>query len=64
MDFLVTIARGHSLDVNEAYCLLMGYSREELLTMSIPDVEAVEKAELICPIRSIAQTWREDLRTY
>lgn len=33
------------LDVNEAYCRMLGYSREELLSMHIYDVEAVESPE-------------------
>jgi len=43
--FWITDMQGHFLDVNEAYCHLTGYSRDELLNMSIPDVEAVEKPE-------------------
>jgi PAS domain S-box-containing protein len=34
--------QGHFLDVNQAYCQLIGYSRDELLNMSISDVEAIE----------------------
>ena len=30
------------LDVNDAYCEMIGYSRQELLNMSIADVEATE----------------------
>lgn len=33
------------LDVNEAYCQMTGYSREELLAMRITDLEAVERRE-------------------
>ena len=34
------------LDVNDAYCQMSGYSKEELLTMSIPDIEVVETPEV------------------
>lgn len=37
--------QGRILDVNDAYCALTGYSREELLTMTIPQLEAQEKPE-------------------
>jgi two-component system sensor histidine kinase UhpB len=37
--------QGHFLDVNDAYCRLIGYSRDELLTMRIPDIETVETPE-------------------
>jgi PAS domain S-box-containing protein len=43
--FWLTDMQGHFLDVNEAYCRLTGYSRDELLNMSIPDIEAIEKPE-------------------
>ncbi|NNJ11321.1 PAS domain S-box protein [Chloroflexales bacterium ZM16-3] len=33
------------IDVNEAYCAMSGYSRDEILTMRIPDVEANEHSE-------------------
>ncbi|MFL6578061.1 MAG: PAS domain S-box protein, partial [Povalibacter sp.] len=32
-------ADGHILDVNSAYCRLTGYSREELIKMSVGDIE-------------------------
>ena len=40
-------ADGKLLDVNDAYCRMSGYSREELLGMSIPDLEALETHEEI-----------------
>jgi len=43
--FWIADIQGRFLDVNDAYCRLIGYSRDELLNMRIPDVEAVERPE-------------------
>ncbi|MHB8279929.1 MAG: PAS domain S-box protein [Candidatus Humimicrobiaceae bacterium] len=43
--FWLTDSSGKFLDINEAYCKLIGYSKDELLNMKISDVEAVEKSE-------------------
>jgi PAS domain S-box-containing protein len=43
--FWVTDMEGHFLEVNDAYCRLMGYLRDELMQMKIADVEAVENPE-------------------
>lgn len=43
--FWVTDTRGHILDVNDAYCQMIGYTREELLNMHISDVDAQESTE-------------------
>ncbi len=45
--FMFTDMQEHLLDVNEAYCRLIGYSRDELLKMSIQDIEAMMKPEEI-----------------
>ena len=43
--FWINDSTGRFIDVNDAYCRMIGYSREELLSMSIQDVEALEKPE-------------------
>ena len=43
--FWIVDSMGRFLDVNDAYCRAMGYSRAELLTMRIQDVEAIETPE-------------------
>jgi PAS domain S-box-containing protein len=43
--WIVSAADGRFIDVNPAYCEMSGYSCEELLGMSIPDVEAIENPE-------------------
>jgi diguanylate cyclase (GGDEF)-like protein/PAS domain S-box-containing protein len=43
--FWITDARGRFLEVNNAYCQMMGYSQEELLSMGVSDVEAIETQE-------------------
>ncbi len=40
--FLITDMRGHILEINDAYCHMVGYSREELLNMSTADIGVVD----------------------
>ena len=37
--------QGRLLEVNETYCRMSGYSEQELLAMSIPDLEVTETAD-------------------
>ena len=45
LGFWVVGNQGKFLEVNDTYVQQSGYSREELLNMSIPDIEAMEKPE-------------------
>jgi len=43
--FWLTNLEGKILEVNDSYCKMVGYTREELLEMSISDLEAIESPE-------------------
>ena len=43
--FSLTDMQGKIIEVNEAYCRMVGYERAELLTMSIADIDALEDFE-------------------
>jgi PAS domain S-box-containing protein len=58
--FWLVDTQGHLLEVNEAYCRMSGYSKQELLNMSVPDLEAAEHAaETSVHIRKIVQNGEE-----
>ena len=40
--FWILDAEGRMLEVNESYCRMSGYTRDEILAMAVPDLEAVE----------------------
>jgi PAS domain S-box-containing protein len=62
--FWIVDAQGRFLDVNEAYCALIGYSREELLNMSIADIEAIDTAEATAQhIQRIIKSGRDRFET-
>ncbi|MGH7231940.1 MAG: PAS domain S-box protein, partial [Nitrospiraceae bacterium] len=45
--FWVIDAQGHILEVNEAYCRMIGYGRDELLAMMVKDVEVIESPSAV-----------------
>jgi len=62
--FWVTDIQGRFLEVNDAYCRLIGYSRDELLKMGIQDVEAIEKPEVTAArIQKIMKTGSDRFET-
>ena len=45
--WIVRASDARILEANEAYCKMVGYTRDELLSMRIPDLEAAESPEEI-----------------
>lgn len=55
--FWMSDLQGRFLDVNGAYCRMSGYSKKELLAMSIPDIEGKMKLdEVAAKIKEILRT--------
>lgn len=62
--FMMIDFSGRILDVNEALCQMLGYTREELLRISIPDIEASESPEETADhIQTIARTGSDRFQT-
>ncbi|MDE2216812.1 MAG: PAS domain S-box protein [Planctomycetota bacterium] len=62
--FWFTDTEGRLLDVNDASCRLSGYSREELLAMSIQDIEDKETQEVTAQhIKKIMETGYDRFET-
>lgn len=52
--FLLLDMQACLLEVNESYCRMSGYTKQELLTMRVPDLEVVEKqADTLARIQKI-----------
>jgi PAS domain S-box-containing protein len=64
MGFWAVDMEGRFVEVNDAYAKLSGYSRDELLSMSIMDIEAIEKTEMIhAHINKVMQTGFDRFRS-
>jgi len=44
--FWLVDTQGHLLEVNDSYCRMSGYSRQELFAMRIPDLEVIETEDI------------------
>ena len=62
--FCVCNTNGSLCEVNRSYCSMLGYSREELLRMSITELEVAEKPEEVAEhIRRIITTGSDNFET-
>jgi PAS domain S-box-containing protein len=62
--FWITDISGRFLDVNDAYCRMIGYNRAELLQMSVQDVELEEnREETVRRINTIMQRGSDRFET-
>ncbi|NQU52926.1 MAG: PAS domain S-box protein [Bacteroidetes bacterium] len=62
--FWLTDTTGKFIDVNPAYCEISGYTRDELLTMFVPDIEALENIEETeLHINNVIQTGHDHFET-
>ena len=63
--FVMLDEQGRLMDVNEAYCRMVGYTREELLHMNVSDLDIkdIRLGEMVQFFRSVAQTGSHYLET-
>ncbi len=62
--FYLVDTQGKLLDVNDAYCMMSGYTREELQQMRVSDLEYVEDAQEVAGhIRRIMSRGRDRFET-
>jgi PAS domain S-box-containing protein len=62
--FWLNNLEGEFLEVNDSYCEMIGYTREELLGMSIADIEAIEDSEIITQhIKKLAENGSDRFET-
>jgi len=62
--FCVNDLNGNLLDINDAYCRMLGYSRDEIIGININDVEVIYSPEEVNErIRKIAATGSDHFET-
>lgn len=62
--FWIVDMKGQFLDVNDAYCHLVGYSRRELLKMNVTDVETKNrKSGILLHIKKLKKTGKDRFLT-
>jgi len=62
--FWVVDTKGRVIEANKAYCVMTGYSREEILSLRINDLDAVESSEeTAARIRRVMQAGTETFET-
>ena len=62
--WMVRVSDARIIDTNETFCKMVGYSREELLSMTISDLEVVESPEeTAAHIRKVMETGHDMFET-